>query len=150
MTLTLPGSPSARTTSLAIVEVRTSKQLVAFREAAFEGFGLAVGVAHIFLNERLLALPQVRLYLGLVDGSAVAASMLVATGPVAGIYWVATIEPQRGKGYGEALTCAAAAGGRELGCTIASLQASKMGRRVYERMGFEHVLDYEHLLPPKT
>jgi hypothetical protein len=78
-----------------------------------------VGAAHIFLNERLLALPQVRLYSGLVDGSVVATSMLVAAGPVAGIYWVATIEPQRGKGDGEALTWAAAAGGRELGCTIA-------------------------------
>jgi predicted GNAT family acetyltransferase len=92
-------------------------------------------------------LPQVRLYSGLVDGAVVATSILVATGAVAGIYWVATIEEQRGRGYGEALTWAAAAGGRELGCAIASLQASKAGRPVYARMGFEHVLDYEYLHP---
>ena len=66
---------------------------------------------------------------------------------VAGIYWVATIEEQRRRGYGEALTWAAVAGGRELGCGIASLQASKLGRRIYARMGFEHGLDYEYLHP---
>ena len=58
-------------------------------------------------------------------------------------------KPHRGRGYGEALTWAAVAGGRERGCRIASLQASKLGRPVYARMGFAHVLDYEHLLAPE-
>ena len=95
-------------------------------------------------------MPHVRLYSGLVDGVVVATSMLIATGSVAGIYWVATLEEHRGHGYGEALTWAAVGGGREFGCEIASLQASKLGRPVYTRMGFEHVLDYEHLLPPEA
>jgi GNAT superfamily N-acetyltransferase len=75
--------------------------------------------------------------------------MLVATGSVAGIYWVATLDEQRGRGYGAALTWAAVAGGRELGCRIASLQASRLGRPVYSRMGFVHVLDHESLRPPE-
>lgn len=150
MTLAMPASHPAPPTRLTIVEVRLPSQLVAFREAAFRGFGYPVTAAHIFLNDQLLAMPQVRLYSGLVDGVVVATSMLIATGDVAGIYWVATIEEQRGRGYGEALTWAAVVGGRELGCGIVSLQASKMGRRVYERMGFEHVLDYEHLLPAES
>ena len=148
MTLAVPDSTPPGPTSLQVIRVRNAEQLVAFREAAFRGFGLPVAVAHMFLNERLLALPQVRAYSGLVDGEVVATSMLVATGAVAGIYWVATIEAHRGRGYGEALTWAAVVGGRECGCTIASLQASKMGRRVYERMGFNHVYDYLHWLPP--
>jgi len=45
-------------------------RLVHFREAAFQGFGYLVAAAHMFLKERLLALPQVRLYSGLVDGEA--------------------------------------------------------------------------------
>jgi GNAT superfamily N-acetyltransferase len=98
----------------------------------------------------VLELPQVRCYSGLVDGSVVATSMLIATGAVAGIYWVATLEDRRGQGYGEALTWAAVAGGRDLGCGIASLQASKLGRPVYARMGFEHGVDYAHLLPPEA
>ena len=106
--------------------------------------------ARIFLNDRLLALPQVRLYAGLVDGTVVATSMLVATDRIAGIYWVATIEERRRRGHGEALTWAAVAGGRELGCGVASLLASKAGRPVYARMGFEHVSDQQHLLPPES
>lgn len=149
MTFAMPVSLKTPPTHLAIQAVRTPRELVAFREAAFKGFGYPVAAAHIFLNDRFLGLPQVRLYAGLVEGVVVATSMLVATGAVAGIYWVATIEEQRGRGYGEALTWAAAAGGRELGCGIASLQASKLGRPVYARMGFEHVLDYEHVHPPE-
>jgi GNAT superfamily N-acetyltransferase len=148
MTLAMPASPKPPPAGLAIRTVRTREQLVAFREAAFQGFGYPVGAAHIFLSDRVLDLPQVRLFSGLVDGAVVATSMLIATGSVAGIYWVATLESQRGRGYGEALTWAAVDGGREFCCAVASLQASKLGYPVYARMGFEQALDYESLLPP--
>ena len=148
MTLAMPDSPGAALSPLAIQEVRTHEQLVGFREAAFRGFGFPVAAARIFLGDRLLELPHVRLYSGLVDGDVVATSMLIATGAVAGIYWVATLEEQRGRGFGEALSRAAVDGGRAFGCALASLQASKLGRPVYERMGFAHALDYAHLLPP--
>jgi len=149
MTFALPASIPAQPSGLRVIEVRTTEQLVAFREAAFRGFGHPVAAAHMFLNQRLLALPQVRAYSGLIDGVVVATSILIATSGVAGIYWVATLELHRRQGYGEAVTWAAVAGAREFHCTIASLQASKLGRPVYERMGFEHVLDYAHLLPPE-
>ena len=149
MTLALPASPRPAPPDLAIQAVRTREQVLAFREAAFRGFGYPVAAAHIFLSERVLELPQVRLFSGLVDGVVVATSMLIATGGVAGIYWVATLEEHRGLGFGEALTWAAVSGGREFGCRIASLQASKLGRPVYARMGFAHRLDYASLLPPE-
>jgi hypothetical protein len=149
MTLALPALHPAPPAGLVIEEVQAAGELVAFREAAFAGFGFPVGAAHIFLNERLLALPNVRLFAGRAGGEVVATSILVATGEVAGIYWVATLEGQRGRGYGAALTWAAAAGGAALGCTVASLQASELGRPVYARMGFAHVLDYDCLHPPE-
>jgi GNAT superfamily N-acetyltransferase len=127
---------------LEIEEVRTPELLGAYRETAFVGFGYPKGAAHIFLNQRMLGLPGLRLYAGRVDGRVVATSMLWVTGEVGGIYWVATLAEQRGRGYGEALTWAAAAGAREHACRTLSLQASEMGRPVYARMGFEHVLDY--------
>ena len=150
MVLPLPASVPEPPAGLTIAEVPTSEQLVAFREAAFRGFGYPVAAAHIFLNDRLLGLPGVHLYAGRVDGVVVATSVLVATSGVGGIYWVATLEEQRGRGYGEALTWAAVSGGHAAGCRVASLQASKLGRPVYARMGFAHVLDYEHLLPPEA
>jgi GNAT superfamily N-acetyltransferase len=148
MTLALPASPRAAVPGLEIQPVRTSEQMVAFRETAFRGFGFPVAAARLFLDERMLDLPQVRLYSGLVDGAVVSTSILVATGSIAGIYFVATLEQHRGLGYGEALTWAAIEGGREFGCRLASLQASKLGRPVYARMGFAHVFDYPSLLPP--
>jgi GNAT superfamily N-acetyltransferase len=150
MALAIPAAIPAFPRELEIVEVRTQERLVAFRETAFRGFGYPVAAAHIFLADRLLASSGVRLYAGLVDGALIATSMTVATGAIAGIYWVATLEEQRGKGYGAALTWAAVRGGGEAGGRIASLQASKLGRPVYARMGFEHVLDYEHLSPPEV
>jgi GNAT superfamily N-acetyltransferase len=158
MTLPLPAAgpgsaampPQKPPAGLEIEEVRTHEQLVAFRETAFRGFGHPVAAARLFLNERLLALPNARLYAGLAGGSVVATSILFTTGDVAGIYWVATLEEARGRGYGAALTWAAVAGGQQAGCRIASLQASALGRPVYARMGFAHVLDYEHLLPAEA
>jgi len=150
MTLAPPAAPPPAPAPLEIGVARTPEQLVAFREAAFEGFGYPVRAARLFLDERLLALPGVCLLAGRVDGAVAATSMLIATGGVAGIYWVATLAAQRGRGYGAALTWAAVAAGRELGCRVASLQASKLGRPVYARMGFEHALDYVHYLPPEA
>jgi hypothetical protein len=149
MTSAIPASVPAPSRGLEIREVRTAEELAPYREAAFQGFGYPVKAAPLFLNEGLLTLPQVRLFAGRVEGSVVATSMLIATGTVAGIYWVATLEEHRGRGYGEAVTWAAVAGGAELGCRHASLQASKLGRPVYARMGFAHPLDYEYLHPPE-
>jgi len=78
----------------------------------------------------------------------VATALQIATDRVAGIYWVATIEDHRRKGYGEALTWAALEAGRELGCTMGSLQASEMGKPVYARMGFDHTTDYVYYERP--
>jgi GNAT superfamily N-acetyltransferase len=132
---------------LVIAEVETPPDLERFRDAAFRGFGYPPQVAPRFMSERLLAQPNVRLYAGAVAGEVVATAVLVTTGTVAGIYWVGTLEPQRRRGYGEALTWAAVAAGQRAGCTVASLQASAMGKPVYEKMGFAQVLEYEHLLP---
>lgn len=147
MTLTLPASIPPSPRDLAIDEVRSAAVLGAYGEAAFLGFGYPVRAAGLFLHERLLEFSHVRLYAGVVDGVVVATSMLVVTGAVAGIYWVATREEQRRRGYGEALTWAAVAGGRAFGCRVAFLQASKVGLPVYARMGFAHAFDYEHLHP---
>ncbi len=64
----------------------------------------------------MLPLPHVRFYAGRADGMVVSTSMLIATGDVAGIYWVATLEEQRGRGYGEAVAWAASAGGQRHPC----------------------------------
>ena len=118
------------------------EDLVRYQETAFAGFGFPATNGRVFLTDRLLEMPSVRLYLGLAGGRPVCTSALCATGPVAGIYWVATLPEARGRGFGEAITWSAVRGGIGLGCRFASLQASAMGRPVYERMGFATPLHY--------
>jgi ribosomal protein S18 acetylase RimI-like enzyme len=87
--------------------------------------------------------PEVH-FLGLLHGEPVATVSLVTAGGASGIYNVTTVEAARGRGIGAAMTVAAARHGAERGFTLATLQASTMGRPVYERLGFEFVCD---LLP---
>jgi predicted GNAT family acetyltransferase len=84
----------------------------------------------------------VELYLGEAGGRAVAASTLVQTGSTAGIYNVATVNAFRRRGIGEAMTWHCVSYGLDSGCSLAVLQASSMGRPVYERMGFRTVAPY--------
>ena len=80
-------------------------------------------------------------FVGSLDGQPVATVSLLSAGGAAGIYNVATIESARGRGIGAAMTAAAIRHGAARGFTIATLQASTMGRRVYERLGFNFVCD---------
>ncbi len=132
----IPDAPPFQLDDLEIRYVESPEDLARFQTTTMEGFGFPGDAGKLFLTPAFHARPGVRLFLGCVDGEPVATSALVATNGIAGIYFVATKEGSRGKGYGEALTWAAVCGGREFHCTVSCLQASKMGRPVYERMGF--------------
>ncbi|MEU1371549.1 GNAT family N-acetyltransferase [Streptomyces sp. NPDC005803] len=79
---------------------------------------------------------------GYVDGRLVGTAALYHHEEIAGIYVVGTLKEYRGRGIGAALTAAALNEGRERGMRTGSLQASRMGTPVYERMGFEEVARY--------
>ncbi|MDB4433499.1 GNAT family N-acetyltransferase, partial [bacterium] len=134
--------PSRPHRDLEVRRVRSSEELKHFQETAVTGFGLPAEAGPIFLTRHFFELPNVRLYVGYLEGRPVCTSSLVATGEVAGIYWVATLEGFRRWGLGEAMTWEAVKGGVEMGCELASLQASEMGRGLYVRMGFDLAVEY--------
>lgn len=154
MSITPLRDAAAAPAGLRIVPVDSPQTLADFQLAAFAGFGFPAALGARFLTARLLESPETALLVGYLGdeagGEPVATSMLMATGRVAGIYWVATIEEQRRKGYAEALTWAALAAGRARGCTIGSLQASVLGRPVYARMGFAQTAEYVHFQRPAS
>lgn len=81
-------------------------------------------------------------YVGYVDGKPAATSLRLTTGDVAGIYNVSTLPEFRRRGFGQSMTWRAVADGRAAGCRLSCLQASKMGRPVYERMGYRVIGEY--------
>lgn len=81
-----------------------------------------------------------RHYLARIGGRpAGCASLFVHPRDVGGIYFVCTHPDFRRRGIGAAVTLAAMRGARELGCRLAVLGTSDLGRPVYERLGFRDV-----------
>lgn len=77
-----------------------------------------------------------RLYLGLLEGQAMAASRLFLAAGVAGIYAVSTLPEARRQGIGTALTLAPVREARTMGYRIGVLHAEPEALGVYRRLGF--------------
>jgi hypothetical protein len=77
-----------------------------------------------------------RTWVGRVDGRPVTTATASISDGFVGVYAVATTQDARGRGYGEAVTWPATLCRPDLPAT---LQASSMGRPIYERMGFRTV-----------
>jgi len=136
-------------TRLVVKKVVTPDELTHFQETAARGFSLPDGAEPLAITGQTRDLPDVDLFIGYADGRPASTSMLIKTGDVAGIYWVATLKEYRGRGFGEAMTVHAVLAGREKGCAFASLQATAMGRPVYERIGFTNSYNYQVYAPPE-
>jgi N-acetylglutamate synthase len=103
------------------------------------GFDLPVGLFRQFITPAVLALPGVRCYLGEVDGQPVATGIGIRVGPSVGVFDIATLPPQRGLGYGAAVTARVIADGLAAGARWSWLQSSAAGHRVYTRLGFRDI-----------
>lgn len=101
-------------------------------------FGMFKGLIHS---------PEVRLYVGRIDGVAVGTSMMFLSSGVAGIYQVEVSPEHRRKGNGTAMTLAPMRDARQMGYRIAVLQASTMGEPVYRKIGFRSYFKYNYCHP---
>jgi GNAT superfamily N-acetyltransferase len=105
--------------------------------------GFEVPAAAVFLVDawdRLLGMADaesIRIYLGWLDDKPVATSLLFLAAGVAGIYSVATIPEARRKGIGAWMTLQPLLEARAMGYQLGILQASRMGVKVYQSLGFK-------------
>lgn len=77
-----------------------------------------------------------RMFLGRLDGEAVASNMLFNGGGVASVYAVATLPKAQSRGIGAAVTLKPLLDARDDGYRYAVLFSTEMGVKVYERIGF--------------
>ena len=127
---------------LVIRSVKGVTELGHFQETAVKGFSLPEGTGPFVITEQILNLPDCDMFVGYSADKPVCTSMLIKTGPVAGIYWVSTLTEYRNRGFGQTITQRAVLEGKHKGCEFACLQASKMGKPVYVKIGFDNPYDY--------
>ena len=132
----------------AVAPVRDTAALHTWLETSFAGFGMPAAFVEAFMERMqgfdLSTTASAQLYLGALDGKPVATSMCFMAAGAAGLYTISTLAEHRGQGIGAAMTLAPLREARERGYRIGTLEASKMGFPVYQRLGFQQYITIEH------
>jgi GNAT superfamily N-acetyltransferase len=130
------ASDPGRLPGFEIHEVRDAAGIDDHRNVVTEGFGSLPDVALGTTCAGLLERPECVAYVGYAGGVPVASALGWRTGRTIGVYAIATIPAARRRGYGAAMTARVVLDGFANGCDVAALQASELGRPIYERLGF--------------
>jgi len=133
---------------LEIRRVTDATGIDAHRQAVTAGFGSDPAVALGTACPDLLDRPECVVYVGYADGDPVISGLGWRTGRTIGVYSIATVESARRRGYGAAMTARVVADGVAAGCDVAALQASEIGRAIYERLHFRTVVRYAAYIDP--
>ena len=123
-----------------LVRVGTVAESRAWTAVLAEGYPLPPGLAHRFsaefLDADMAADAPLQFFAVVRDGRAVATSMFCLADGLAGIYCVATLPGERGKGLGAHVTAAALRAAQRIGYRVGILQSSPEGHSIYLRLGF--------------
>ncbi len=122
-----------------IEEVRDKAALLDFKRVLVEGYQIPEPMANGWVQAaQRIGIGQTpwKMYLGRLDGEAVATNMLFNGGGVASVYGVATVPSARSKGIGGAITLKPLLEARDEGYRFAVLFSTEMGVHAYERIGF--------------
>jgi ribosomal protein S18 acetylase RimI-like enzyme len=140
--------PAAPEPGFEIRRVTDEAGLEDHRRAVSAGFGSDESVADTMIRIGLLDRSECVIYAGYLDGVPVTSGTGWRTGRTMGVYNIATVPAARRRGFGEAMTARILADGEAAGCDVAVLQASAMGRPIYERLGFRDTTRYIGYVDP--
>jgi ribosomal protein S18 acetylase RimI-like enzyme len=148
--LVLPSLPAtfAQPPNLDIRRVSDGSELSAFLETLSEAFGTSRDVPETFWSASSLGDPDLAFFVGYCDGLPVSTAVFGRLDHIATIHGVSTVPAYRKRGFGRALTLAAARAGAELGCTVASLRAMGVSFDMYRKMGFVPVCNHRTYTVP--
>jgi ribosomal protein S18 acetylase RimI-like enzyme len=122
------------------VEVRRTDDLDAFLDVMILGYGLPALVTEP-MGVVMRELPEALNVLATLDGRPVASGTAYLSGPTAGVYNIAVLEEDRGRGIGYAVTATLLDLAADAGARHAVLHSSADGFGVYERLGFVEVCE---------
>ena len=115
----------------------------AWEKTLATGYGLPLKVAQLFAPSLIKPDPADDAELQFLAiqraGRIVATSLLYLADGLAGVYCVATVPEERGKGLGAHVTAEALRIAGRLGYHVGILQSSQAGHNVYVRLGFQDV-----------
>jgi len=136
-------APTALPSGYAFARATGGPSGEAWAIALAAGYGLPLGLGRRFAPPRADAGEgsdtEVHYFAIVRDGRTVATSMLFLADGLAGVYCVATLADERGKGLGAHVTAQALRVARDLGYRVGVLQSSAAGHGVYRRLGFADV-----------
>lgn len=139
-----PASPAAG--RVRIERVEDAAGLALFKRILFEGFTMVPWPDDhdSIMTERWLGEPGLHLFVGSTDRGPAGCSVALVAEGIVGVYMVAVLPAMRGRGVGEAVSWAATLADPSL---PAVLQASDMGRPIYDRMGYRTIGTMQVWLP---
>jgi hypothetical protein len=133
-----PLAPEPTPPELEIVSVSTPEEVEEFEAVSVRGFGGENDVVEpgTYHPPSILADLAMAMFIGRVDGEAVAAAMGYPTEHAVGVFGVTTVESARRRGYGTAVTRAAMQ--TEMG-KPSILAPSDEAESMYRRLGYRQV-----------
>jgi ribosomal protein S18 acetylase RimI-like enzyme len=123
----------------AIEEVRDETMLYDFKRVFVETYGIPEWAGQAWVDATLhagIGRTPWRMFVGYLNGAAVATNMLYNGGGVASVYAVATLPSAQKQGIGGAITLKPLLEARDMGYRYAVLFATEIGIHAYERLGF--------------
>ena len=106
-------------------------------------YGWVAGGTFGAAMSRFGAIEGLRLYQARIDGRPACVLGTYDNGDDCEVYFVATLAEHRGKGLARRLMHRALIEARDRGLVVSSLQATKLGYPVYERLGYEPICTLE-------
>lgn len=122
-----------------IEEVRDEVALQAFKQVLIEGYDIPELMADGWVQASTqVGIGQTpwKLYLGRLDGTPVASSIILNGAGVSGLYGIATTPAARRQGIGAAITVKPLLDARANGFRYGVLWSTQMGMPLYQRLGF--------------
>ena len=120
-----------------LTKVKNSQEIRDYITVVRDSFDLEENIAvSMFNSEKVLNSRVNEAYLIYKNNMPVSAVQVYKAGGVSGIYWVSTLEEERGQGLGKLITSVGTNAGFEMDSDTVVLQASQLGQYVYEKLGY--------------